>query len=277
MKILFFALISIFAFADNYNQLTMDKFKSSQSIDGFSFVIMGDNRSGNNILKKIISKTDRDNDIKFLINNGDLVPDGYKNEYSKYLHIIQISNKPIISIIGNHEIPWYDGKTNYKNLFGKTNFSFFFANSYFVILDSADNKISTKQFNWLENELQKSQRYTNRFVISHVPLYDPRNGNYQKGHSLNRVEEARKLNNLFDQYGVTMFFGSHIHSYFRGYWHKTPYIITGGAGAPLKKNGFYHYIKVIINGKDIKYKIIKIDTQKPSAIEVIIKEIKDFL
>ncbi len=58
-----------------------------------------------------------------------------------------------------------------------------------------------------------------------------------------------------------MIFSSHISSYFRGVWQKTPYIITGGAGAPLKENSFYHYIKVIVDGDKIEYKVVKLDVK----------------
>jgi len=266
-------LIFIYVFSFGSNQTIIKNLHSKN--DKFSFVVMGDNRDGDNVLKKIILKTNQDNSIKFLINNGDLVPDGYKSEYSNYLKIIKTSNKPIISVIGNHEIPWYDGESNYQKIFGKTDFSFSYGNSYFIILDSSDKKISKKQFAWLENQLKISQKFQNRFVITHVPLYDPRKGEYKKGHSFKNLKQAKKLNNLLDKYNVTMFFGSHIHSYFRGFWHKTPYIITGGAGAPLKKNGFYHYIKVIVNGNKVEYKVIKIKAKKPSFFEKYEKRIKD--
>ncbi len=78
-------------------------------------------------------------------------------------------------------------------------------------------------------------KYRYRFVFSHVPLHDPRKGEYAQGHSMKNMKEAIKLNRLLDKYRVTMLFASHIHAYFRGKWHQTPYIITGGAGAPLKQ------------------------------------------
>jgi hypothetical protein len=56
-----------------------------------------------------------------------------------------------------------------------------------------------------------------------------------------------------------MLFASHIHAYFRGVWHQTPFIITGGAGAPLKSGGFYHYIAVTVSGDKVDYKVVKIE------------------
>jgi len=279
MKKLLLFFITIYAFALPYNQkMLKDINLAGNQQKKFSFVVMGDNRDGDHVLKKIIQDIDGDKDVKFALNNGDLVPDGYKKEFKNYLKLIKTSSKPILSIIGNHEIPWYDGEGNYENIFGKTYFSFVYKNSYFIILDDSDERgIFDMQYKWLKKELKKSQNYQNRFVFMHVPLYDPRKGKYQKGHSIKKTKNAKKLNKLFDKYDVSMLFCSHIHLYFRGKWHKTPYIITGGAGAPLKKNGFYHYIKVVVNGTKVEYKVVKIDAKPLTMIEEMMQSTKDTL
>jgi Icc-related predicted phosphoesterase len=274
MKKLILFLFVIYAAAMPYNQKMLNRIKILQNGNCFSFAVIGDNRDGDNVLKKIISQINVSN-IKFVLNNGDLVPDGYEREFQTYLNIIKTSKKHIVSIIGNHEIPWYDEEKNYKKYFGKTYFSFVFNNSYFIILDDSDEKgIFNKQYQWLKNQLKISQKYQNRFVFMHVPLYDSRKGH---NHCLKNKKNAKKLNKLFDKYHVTMLFCSHIHSYFRGIWGHTPYIVTGGAGAPLKKGGFYHYIKVIVNGHDIKYKVIRINAKKPTFWQREIQNIEDML
>ena len=114
---------------------------------------------------------------------------------------------------------------------------------------------------WLRRELQYAQRYTHRFVVTHVPLYDPRKGAYARGHSFKDIDNARKVNKILDRYHVTMLFASHIHYYHRGLWHQTPYIITGGAGAPLKyysRNGYFHYIRVVVDGGRVHYDVVKV-------------------
>ncbi len=52
---------------------------------------MDDNRDGDNILKKIISNINKDKDVSFVLNNGDLVPDIYKQEFSIYLGVYRIN------------------------------------------------------------------------------------------------------------------------------------------------------------------------------------------
>ncbi len=263
----------------NFNTIELKKIQKNQDIKKiFSFAVMGDNRDGNKVLEKIISKTNQDTQIKFLFNNGDLVPDGYINEFNKYLKIIQTSRKPFLSIIGNHEWPWYDGENNYEKFFGRRYFSFHYGNSEFIILDDSNEKnLGNEQEKWLIQKLKKSQSFIHRFVFMHVPLYDPRKGNYKKGHSLSNLKIAKKLNDIFDKYKVDMIFASHIHSYFKGEWQKTPYVITGGAGAPLIKDGFNHFIKVSINGNKINYEIEKIPIESSNIFGNMFQEIKNTL
>jgi len=253
-----------FALAQPYNDAMIQQIKSMKNRnESFSFAVYGDNRGRDDIILSIIKSVDSDKEILFSINNGDLVSYGFEFMFEHYLSLIQKSKKPIVSIIGNHGIGLFENEKNYKNIFGKTFFSFAFKNSYFIIVDDADDEgLGLKQLSWLKQQLQKSQKYTNRFVFMHIPLYDPRKGAYKKGHSLENTEQVKMLNKLFDRYNVTMLFCSHIHSFYRGFWHKTPYIISGGAGAPLKQGGFFHYIKVSVDGSKTDYQIIKTGTIK---------------
>lgn len=130
------------------------------------------------------------------------------------------------------------------------------------MLDDANTiRIDDQQMQWLQNELQKSQTYKYRFVFMHVPLFDPQNATNKTEYdetALADVNQAKQLNDLFDKYNVTMLFTSHVHAYYNGTWGKTPYIITGGAGAPLINAGpdhsFYNYILINVsnNGSSIR-------------------------
>ena len=226
----------------------------------FSFVVMGDSRNGNDVLRAIIRSVNDDASIRFSLNNGDLVPHGRQDEFTEYARIIAQAKRPLINIIGNHEIYVPGKKTNYRTWFGEPYFSFTYANSYFIITDNADLMgFDSRQWRWLTKELERSRNYAHRFVFMHVPLYDPRKGNYARGHSLRSLRAAHRINDLLDRYDVTMLFASHIHAYYRGMWRRTPYIITGGAGAPLKSRGFYHYVKVTVDGEKVGYEVVRVE------------------
>jgi hypothetical protein len=224
----------------------------------FSFAVMGDSRDGNSILVRIIQSINQDNAIRFSVNNGDLVSHGRDSEFAEYEQMVAKAVKPMVHIIGNHDMPG-SSKRNYRKWIGEPYFSFVYGNSYFIIADNANMRgFDSRQQRWLVNELETSRNYVHCFVFMHVPLYDPRKGNYAKGHSLRDLNSAYRINALLDHYHVTMLFASHIHAYFRGQWHQTPFIITGGAGAPLKSGGYYHYVKVTVDGKHVKYSTVKV-------------------
>ncbi len=253
--------LSAAAAAWPHNRLALEKIAAGDhQQQNFSFVVMGDNRDGDEVFKKIIARVDRDAEVVFSLDNGDLVSDGYRYQFESFEKMIDRSRVPIIGIIGNHEIPWYDAEANYRAAMGQSYFSFSYGNSYFIVLDDSNKReLGKAQEQWLHDELEKSRAFKHRFVFMHVPLYDPRKGRYEKGHSLKDIELSRRLNDLFDRYDLDMLFSAHIHAYFRGTWKNTPFIISGGAGAPLENNGFYHYIKVDVTGDDVTYRVVPLE------------------
>ncbi len=236
----------------NYHQLQ----KINNRQNNFSFAVFGDNKNSIKTFDNLISKLNQDN-ITFAIDDGDLVYDGEKEKFRFFINQIKKINPPFLTVFGNHEAR-ENGRAVYYNIFGNFYYSFHIGKSYFIVLDdSNEKKLDLAQLAWLKNELKNSQAYQQRFVFMHVPLYDPRKGNRQVGHSLSDINFAKQLNQLFDDNNITMLFASHIHGYYRGHWGRTPYIITGGAGAELAGTDpahyFYHYIKVNVNGDKINY------------------------
>lgn len=238
-----------------YQLLEIDKNQTN-----FSFVVFADNKNSITTFNELINRVNKEN-VLFAIDVGDLVLNGEKEYFNFFINQIERLNKPLLTVIGNHEL--YDkGRANYYDIFGRFYYSFSIGNNYFIILDDAnENNIDPWQMDWLKSELQNSQNYKYRFIFMHVPLYDPTKKE-QPGHSMKNLTFAKELNGLFDEYNVTMIFCSHIHSYYRGVWGKTPYTISGGAGAELDgtdpNHYFYHYIKVDVSNNSIKYDVTKL-------------------
>ena len=230
---------------------------------------MGDSRNSIETFNKLIMKINNEDSL-FSINLGDFINNGDAFQYKFYINQIGKLDKPSLNAIGNHEIRKANGRENYKKYFGEYYYSFIIGNTYFIVLDNADYTIDSKQMEWLKKELSKSKNYKYRFVFAHVPLYDPRRGDYEVGHSMTDINQIKEINNLLDYYDVTMMFASHIHAYYKGMWGKTPYIISGGAGAKLREtdpsHNFYHYIKVKISDAEIEYNIIKVEGAKSDSV-----------
>jgi 3',5'-cyclic AMP phosphodiesterase CpdA len=209
----------------NYDHLRM----IDQSQNEFSFAVFGDNKNAAKDFDTLIDRVNQDN-VSFAIADGDLVYDGDKEKYAFFIKQMNRFEKPCLTAVGNHDIK-KGGRANYYDLFGPFYYSFTVGESYFIVLDDADeHNLDPFQMDWLEGELKKSRQYKYRFVIMHVPLYDPRESGEALGHAIQDPAAARELNSLFNRSQVTMIFASHIHRYMTGTWGATPFIITGGAG-----------------------------------------------
>lgn len=256
----------------NITTLKILRTKENQHSQGnnsssFSFDVFGDNRDSIFVFNQLIKQVNNDNST-FAIDIGDLVTFDDKLQWRYFFKQISQFKKPILFVQGNHEA-FPNGNKSFEKYFGPRYYAFAYHNAYFIMLDdSNEHCIDSQQYNWFIKQLKISQKYQYRFVFMHVPLYDPRSPQPKLDvHGLKDSTCAKKLNNLFDQYEVTMLFTSHIHGYFSGTWGKTPYIITGGAGAPMKFSNpdhyFFHYIKVQVMPDKVTYSPEKVNVLYP--------------
>jgi len=256
--------LTLYAYLHRPNETDWN-YKHVQQIDrernDFTFDVFGDNKNSIGTFKELIRDVNGDRS-SFAIDIGDLVLDGKMDKFAFFMGQARTFNKPLLTAIGNHET-YANGRGNYFKIFGGFYYSFTVGQSYFIVLDDAnEHNLDDWQMQWLRNELARSASYRYRFVFMHVPLYDPRTGGAE--HGLKDTEFARQLNELFDASRVTMLFTSHIHEYDKGIWGRTPYIITGGAGAELRggdpSHCFYHYVQVHISDAGVSYNVVHLKT-----------------
>ncbi len=261
-----------------WNHKALKHIEGMKIKEPFTFAVFGDNKNSNRVFKGLLRRVASDREILFAMDLGDLVFDGEKEKFRYFLEQIKGFPKPLLTAIGNHELR-EGGRTLYYLFFGPYYYSFTAGDSYFIILDDA-NEVGLEpwEWDWLKEELGKAQSYRYRFVFFHVPLYDPRNprqGNLESriviklgggifAHCLKDKSQADKLAKLFARYHVTHIFASHIHAYYTGRWQGVPFTITGGAGAELvgnnPKHDFYHYLKVHVGRGGVKVELVKLPT-----------------
>ena len=226
------------------------------------------------LLRQIIQQVNGEDPV-FVIDNGDLVFSGKSNQYRLFDQMLSKISTTVCTAPGNHDIRG-NGRDTYNMLYGPAYYSFDFADSHFVFLDSSPGwvekqAISDEQYSWLERDLKKAQG-KRIFVITHIPPQDPRSditaneipnyvnevkstGNWleqklnnyseSKGmdHGFQDPKEAEKFEKIMSTYHVDTVYLSHIHSYLEYTKDGVRYLITGGAGAELlTKNSYYHYV-----------------------------------
>jgi hypothetical protein len=224
----------------------------------FSFAAFGDNRGSTTVFDTLISRVNAD-DVLFGLDNGDLVDSATVDNYRKFMAQWNAATRPMLTSGGNHDDPG----GIYAALFGAPYYDFTVGGTLFLVLDDSNgNAIAGQQLEWMKGKLAAGQSYRNRIVFMHVPLFDPRYGPEGKGHSLADTANAQMLSALFDQYHVSLLVASHVHGYYEGTWGTTPYIISGGAGAPLygtdPAHFFYHYVRVHVSDQGVTHEVVKI-------------------
>ena len=243
----------------------------------FSFAVLGDNRSSQKVFTEILRRIDADPDILFALDLGDLVFDGEREKYRFFLRQINAMEKPLLVAPGNHDIR-EGGRAPYYEAFGPFYYAFRVGDAAFVVLDDADEEgFEPSQWVWARQALRRARGARYRFVLFHVPLFDPRSRavpgwikavlpaparNWMFRHSLADGRAARRYARAFRELGVTRIFASHIHGLYRGEWEGVPFTITGGAGAPLvgldPDHDFYHYVKVTVGPAGVREEVVRI-------------------
>jgi hypothetical protein len=123
VSLLVFILIgSIFLFISecsethlNQNEVEkIDKHKTE-----FTFAVYGDSRNSSGRFEEMLKDINNKN-VLFSVHDGDMVWAGSYDEFRKYLKQIEISNVPVLTVIGNHELYIQNSSDNYRQIFGPT-------------------------------------------------------------------------------------------------------------------------------------------------------------
>jgi len=233
-----------------------------KEVESFSFLAFGDHRPGSGTKQPEVFFKIRDlmNDDEgaFIIDTGDLVYSGKVEEWAELLKEWKF-NKPVFVAPGNHEYRG-EGKNIYHKFFGPTDYSFVLGKYYFIFANNveSDYRLTSAQWAWLEEELEKARALGKRpVIVMHTPPIDPRP---EGDHAMNPTD-GKKLLDFMREYNAFGIFG-HIHIYWYGEKEGVEMVITGGGGAPLyakpDEGGFYHYVKIVA-GDTLSVEPIKVE------------------
>ena len=264
------AASSVFAVQD---QQIQQKLAALEKIQGkFTFIVMGDNRSGDDIYRKLVSLA-MERKPDFVVNTGDMiVAPGNKREWAKFWEMSKPISVPYFLTVGNHDahpkVPLSE-KTYKQEVDLPGNelyYSFVAGNSLFIVLDSCmdnqEKRIIGGQFKWLEAVLVNSTQ-KHKFVFLHHPLYTDLGKGHHAHDSLDKYPESRdRLEALFAKCKVDAVFAGHEHYYEKRSVDNVLYIITGGGGAPVydkeEYGGFNHFVQISVDGDKVSSEVVDV-------------------
>lgn len=258
--------------------------RRDRSKEKFTFIVYGDTRSNKDAVEPVtddqiqtlqgvhqrVIKQIVDLKPEFIMQTGDLVKDNSVDAdwtmFDRVTQPLRDAKIPCYPSRGNHdakaEPPSGKGYTAHFNLpfdsgDKKTKFYYAFSrhNNRFIVVDSMQPYTpGSAQYRWLEDELKKFQgKATNTFVMFHESPYSVGPHAVQDEAMITRAY----LCPLFIKYKPRAVFCGHDHLYYRTQRGGVPYVVTGGAGAPVYHpeniNAMLPEKAVVVrNGKEVK-------------------------
>jgi len=216
------------------------------AIASFRFAAYGDSRTDDAARRRVRAAV-ADRSPAFSIDSGDLVEDGQiQSQWDAWFAAMEplLATTPLMPTLGNHEassplyfrqfaMPRHEPSTpGYED---QAYYAFDYGNTHFIALSSEHaGGAGSAQYAWLEADLQAAAidpaiRWT--VVYFHRPPYS--SGVHGSDLAVRAAWGA-----LFETYGVDLVISGHDHHYER----TTPqgsvvYVVSGGAGAPLRAVG----------------------------------------
>jgi hypothetical protein len=217
--------------------------KNPESKDGsYRYVVMGDSRSQWQLWSNMVEHIDSlEPKPAFVINSGDIVPDGYIEQYRDY-YIPPLLNTriPFLVAVGNHD-------REFRYLFGgkkSLNYYFDYGKARYVFFDNASDASSPgKTLKWLDKTLAETPKGYRKYVAAHKPPTTVKKWAYHAWDD----DESKVFTGLMTKHKVAEVYLGHIHAYSTAKLAGVNYTLSGGGGAGLHKRygpkgNVHHYI-----------------------------------
>jgi len=234
--------------------------------DSFSFIVWGDNRCragalGSPAFSRIIREANALAPA-FTVGVGDLIPGAREQhlertraQWTDFIAAAGRFGMPCLPAVGNHDVDGPSTWAMYEELIGPRRYAFDLGGCRFIVLDS-ETGLDADQFQWLSERLSQPGRPRHVFLFLHNPLF----------YGAPEVWEPVHL--LLRRFPVRAVFAGHEHRYSFDARDGIKYVVTGGAGAPLRdppeQGGFYHYVIVNVRGDDVSLAVVKDGAILPS-------------
>lgn len=218
----------------------------------FRFVAYGDTRSDEEMHKRIVAQIRAVEDVRLVLNTGDLVSRGEILENWKSFFRAAgplMAETLYVPCLGNHE----DNAREYFDFFvlpgNEEHFSFNWGGVHFVALnteapdvpngtdESAESALRNsrimwdyfaKQREWLDRDLAQNYGADYLVVFFHVPMYDSKLSRRES-----QIEVRKAFSDIIDKHQVELVINGHTHNYQHHRKGSTHYVVTGGGGAGL--------------------------------------------
>lgn len=153
------------------SRINMTKINNLQLGESYSFAVISDTHNFYDDLNDFIFQINKLPDIAFVLITGDITQSGSLNDYNILYDCFLKLNKPVLTVIGNHEY-FLNGEIIYKQMFGNINYSFLINDVKYIFFDSnIGSRPDNFKLNWLENEIMDTLTAKKHILFSHIAPY----------------------------------------------------------------------------------------------------------
>jgi len=271
--------IYVFLFETNFKDLNaknVNEIQNKLNNDTFSFAVVGNVENSIDVFDKEILPLLNNNGLDFVIFTGDSLLDGGEDKYGAFYKTLQKLNMPTIEVAGDSEIS-DNGAKRFHQHFGPFYFSFGVNNAYFIFLDTTGQTSEAWQKEWLVNELENAEAYTNKFVISNRPLMVNKKASLilSDNEYVASQEYIGFLKQAFLKYDVTAVLSSNKRGFNDTEIGGIRTLSFGGGGGLVltTKPMDYGFIKALVSPKSTKFESIKLASANVSGFTTVWKSL----
>ncbi len=141
----------------------------SANPDIVCFALISDSHSAFNDLEKLVKIINNDKEIEFIIVGGDITDGGILDEYLIFRYIMEQSEIPYFTVIGNHDC-LANGYSIYKEIYGPDDYILTYKNCKFVFFNDVVWELNHNEpeFLWFQDQLMDIEDDQNIFTVSHI-------------------------------------------------------------------------------------------------------------
>nr|WP_246455371.1 metallophosphoesterase [Hymenobacter citatus] len=145
------------------------------SNDTVRFVFIGDSQRFYDEAEELVASVNQQPNIDFVVVAGDISDFGLVREMRWVHHRLQRLRVPYLTVIGNHDQVG-NGRLIYQQVFGPLNYTFTYAGTRFIFLDTNSREYGfngrVPDVGWLRQQLADTAGTRRQVVVCHVPPLD---------------------------------------------------------------------------------------------------------
>ncbi len=229
---------------------------TADELSVFHFGVLSDIQTGIGKVHEIYARINQEPGILFVLGIGDLTETGTVPELERFKTELRHLDVPYYATLGNHEL--HVSPPPFHDHFGRGSSSYLFRGVRFTLMDSAEQTIAERAYDWLDEWLALGRSHVH-IVATHIPPFDPtglRNGSF-----VSRNEAAAFLGKLAGG-GVDLTLYGSIQTYRRFVNAGIEAHISGGGGAPPEPfdTTGRHFLDVTVSASGVQgVKVVRVD------------------